>query len=240
MTHGRLEGSGVGWRIRRERPRWRSVLAAAPALALVVVLGGCTLFGGSSTTTGTQSERNLAQLAWCDKPLVEFQDDGTTAQTTLTHWDDVKGQLGFTPYLPDFLPTGTCLVVAGGSIHDPIYGGHFSITYDLPATGPLSFSEAPKRPNLDTSFQCTQSAPASTPTPQTGTPSAQSGITRICLGVVSGTSISIASRQSQDDLKTLFNSLQANVSWVPASTETVQTTPTATVTAAPSATASGG
>ena len=246
MTHGRLGGSGDDWRERQKRRRRQGMLAAAPVLllvlALMVVLGGCSLFGGTSTTTSVQSERNLSQLAWCDKPLVEFQDDGSTSQTTLTKWDDVKAQLGFTPYLPASLPTGTCLVVAGGSIHDPIYGGHFSITYDLPATGPLSFSEAPKRPNLDSSFQCTKSTPAGTSTPPAGTPTpgAQSNVTTICLGVISGTSVSIASRQSQDDLKSLFNALQANVAWVPASSETVQGTPTTTATAAPSATATGG
>lgn len=245
MTHGRLDGSGDRRRERHKRPRGRSVLVAAAAVALVALLGGCAFFGGSSATTSAQSERDLSQLAWCDKPLVEFQDDGSTSQATLTKWDDVKGQLGFTPYLPSSLPTGTCLVVVGGSIHDPIYGGHFSITYDLPGTGPLSFSEAPKRPNLGSSFQCTQTAPSGTPTPQSGTPTpgAQNGVTTICLGVISGTSISIASRQSQDELKSLFNSLQANVAWVPASSETVQGTPTTTATivaASPSATASGG
>jgi hypothetical protein len=197
------------------------VLAAGLVVALA--LAGCSLFGGDTKATSDQA--GLSQLTWCDKPLVEFQDDGQTPQTTLTHWDDVQGQLGFTPYLPTTLPKGTCLVVAGGSIHDPIYGGHFSITYDLPGTGPLSFSEAPKRPNLDSSLQCTQ-APGGTPSPQPtssgqGTPGAQAGATTVCLGVISDTSISIASRQSQSELQSLFGSLKPNVSWVPTTSETV-------------------
>ncbi len=243
MTQGRyLNPSGRG-----RLGRLLSLGGLAAALAAAVA--GCALFGGNDAPPAATTS-SLSQLSWCDRPLIEFQDDAQTAQTTIAKWDEVKDQLGFTPYLPASLPKGSCLVVAGGTIHDPIYGGHFSITYDLPTIGPLSFSEAPKRPNLDSSFQCTQSTLGTPPaqggsaTPGAGaTPGTQSGVTTICLGVISGTSISMASRQSQSELKSLFGTLQPNVQWVPASAATPTATSTTTsgnATPATTATTSGG
>ena len=113
-------------------------------------------------------------------------------------------------------------MLAGGVIHDPIYGGHLSITYDLPGDqGPVSFSEAPKRPNLDTKLQCSQDTQD------------KQNATTICLGVVSGTSVTIASRQTQSQVQALFNSLQANVAWVPSSSLAPAGTPSTTATHAP-------
>ena len=210
---------GVGWR-------------RAPALALLLALAlvglaGCDLFGGGSTSATASTDVALAQLSWCDAPLISFQDNGTTARNTLTNWNDVKGQLGFTSYLPATLPKGSCLVLAGGTIHDPIYGGHLSITYDVPSTGPISFSEAPKRASLGDKLQCT--------------PSSQDAKTTICLGTIADTSITVASRQSAADLQSLFKALKADISWVPSNTDKLLTTPTATNTpSAPAATATGG
>ena len=113
-------------------------------------------------------------------------------------------------------------MLAGGVIHDPIYGGHLSITYDLPGDqGPVSFSEAPKRPNLDTKLQCSQDTQD------------KQNVTTICLGVINGTSVTIASRQTQSQVQSLFNSLQANVAWVPSSSAQPTGTPAATTTSAP-------
>ena len=205
---------------RRNGGMARSVWSGMAALALLVALAGlagCSLFGdGGNTSASDDSSAALAQLQWCDKPLITFQDNGTTAHTTLTNWDDVKGQLGFTPYLPPTLPKGSCLVLAGGTIHDPIYGGHVSITYDVPNTGPISFSEAPKRANLGDKLQCTSST--------------QDSKTTICLGTIADTSITVASRQSSNDLTTLFKSLKPNVTWVPSNTSKLLATPTATAT----------
>jgi hypothetical protein len=195
----------------------RALLVGALALAVAAGLAGCSLFGGSSKTGGGSTVVGLSQVPWCDQPLLSFQDNGTTSQTTLTQWDQVRGQLGFNPYLPKSLPKGTCLVLAGGSIHDPIYGGHLSITYDVPGTGPLSFSEAPKRASLGDSLQCTTSA--------------QDSKTVICLGTKGSTAITIAARESQSDVQALFNSLQSNVTWLPANTEKLLATATATATA---------
>src|SRR5690348_4371898 len=187
-------------------------------LILTLALSGCGPFGGgagngdnASASGGSQS---LAALSWCDRPLITFQDDSTTSQNMLTSWDAVKGELGFTTYLPESLPQGSCLALAGGSIHNPIYGGQFSITYVLPKIGPVSFSEAPLRPGLSSKTQCIQSA--------------QDSKTMICVGAISNTSITIASRQSEADIQSMFGTLKSNVAWVPGGS-----TPSATATTAP-------
>ncbi len=187
------------------------------ALALVLALAGCS---GDTASTSTANDLQLAQVPWCDKPLISFQDDGTTSQKIITDWSSVKDQLGFTPYLPTTMPKGTCLALAGGSIHNPIYGGQLSITYVLPNVGPLSFSQAPKRPNLPSATQCVQSA--------------QDSKTTICAGVKDNTSITIASRQTAAELQALFGQLQPNVNWLPANNNTLAPTPTAGATATPS------
>jgi hypothetical protein len=180
----------------RSIARWR-VGAVALGLAGILILAGCNLFGGGSSN----GNKSLNNLSWCDRQSVSFQDDSTSAQTVLTNWSDVKDQLGFTTYLPTTFPQGTCLDLAGGSIHDPIYGGHFGITYTLPDGTPVAFSEAPKAPNLATKVQCVQSA--------------QDSKTTICLGVIDGTAITIASRQSSSQVQSLFVALQPNVDWFP-------------------------
>lgn len=206
----------------RQSQRSRSAPAAlicVGLLALVVALGGCSLFGGGdgSNTGTTAKDLRLAQVPWCDKPFVKFQDNGTVNQPVLTDWAQVRDQLNFTPYLPPTVPNGTCLVLAGGTIHDPIYGGRMSITYQLPNGIPVSFSEAPKRANLGNALQCQLSA---TDTQVT-----------ICIGAIANTTVTIASRQSQSDVQQLFQSLQANVEWVPVVTPTPAATLPATATA---------
>lgn len=214
------------WRSRRALFLSMSVLT----LTLLVVLAGCNLFGGDSTAPTPSNSVALAQLSWCDKPLINFLDNSTTDQAALTNWDEVKGQLGFTTYLPATLPKGSCLVLAGGSIHDPIFGGQLKITYDLPNGEPISFSEAPKRAGLAGNFTCIPGAsvagtPTATATPATPTPGSDISV---CSGAIADTSISIASRQSQSDLQNMFKSLQANVAWVPANTNQVLATPSPT------------
>jgi hypothetical protein len=186
-------------------------------MALALALAGCA---SGSSPTSTSGDLQLGQVPWCDKPLISFQDDGTTTQKIITDWASVKDQLGFTPYLPTTMPHGTCLALAGGSIHNPIYGGQLSITYVLPTVGPLSFSQAPKRPNLPSATQCIQST--------------QDNKTTICAGVKENTSITIASRQSAAELQAIFGTLQPNVNWLPASTNQGAPTLTPAGTATPS------
>lgn len=169
------------------------------ALAGVLALAGCNLFGGDGSSTTSA----LSRLSWCDGAKINFQDNSSASQTWITNWSDVKDQLGFTPYLPSTLPKGSCLNHAGGSIHDPIYGGRFQIAYQVNGKDALAFSEAPKKGTLSDKVQCAQSA--------------QDASTNICLGVINGTAITLASKQSTSYLQNLFAQLKPNVDWVPAS-----------------------
>lgn len=183
-------------------------------LLLTLALSGCSLFGGGGSTSSSDGgPQSLDAISWCDRPLITFQDDSTTSQTMLTKWDAVKDQLGFTPYLPESMPQGTCLALAGGSIHNPIYGGQFSITYVLPKIGPVSFSEAPLHQGMSNKTQCIQSA--------------QDSKTTICVGAIANTSITIASRQPATDIQAMYGNLKADVAWVPASSSSTAA-PTAT------------
>src|SRR5579859_7327198 len=167
MVTGAMRMLGRGGQARPPR-------LALMALAFVVALAGCDAFGsGKSDNTAS----GLGQVPWCDRPSITFLDSSAPNQTPQTHWDQVKDQLGFTPYLPPSLPNGACLVLAGGTLHDPVLGGNLRITWELPNNIPLSFSEAPKRPNLGDKLQCTASA--------------QDKQSSVCLGVMGDTSITI-------------------------------------------------
>jgi hypothetical protein len=201
-----------------------TLLALLRASALVLALGGLLLLAGCNLFNGDpgSNEKSPADVPWSDSHSApRFQDDSTAAQTVLTRWSDVKDQLGFTVYLPSSLPNGSCLALAGGSIHDPIYGGHFELTYNLPTTGPLAFSEAPKRPGMADKVQCVTST--------------QDSKTTICQGAISGTSITLAARETQSQLQTVFSSLKSNVDWVPQVTAT-PSTPTNTPAITPATT----
>lgn len=213
-------------------------MAACGAALVALALG---LAGCASGQTSTSNQLALSQVPWCDVPAINFQDDSKLTPSTLTDWNVIKQQLGFTPYLPASLPKGTCLALAGGSVHDPVFGGRFLITYYLPGSGPLSFSEAPKSANggghLASGVQCSQSSFGSTPTTSSTTPAA--GATpeptstpaaplTICLGTLSETNISMAGAMSTKDLQAMYKGLQPNVDWVPAGAKTPAATSTPT------------
>jgi hypothetical protein len=202
----------AGWRAIEIRWPLRAA-AVSFMLLLVLILGGCSL-GSSSTVKATSSDLTPAQVPWCDIASITFIDSGNATQPTLSDWAVVSPQLGFTPYLPSSFPTGTCLVLAGGSVHDPVFGGRMVITWNVPGTGPLSFSEAPKRSTLASSLQCAQSS--------------QEAGTTICLGTLGNTGITIASSQSASKLQALFNTLKPDVNWVPSNTNQLQATPSPT------------
>jgi len=185
------------------------IVLATLAVALAAALAGCT-----STSTVHDNAASLSKLSWCDRPFLNFFDGSSANAMPISDWDQVRGQLDFTLYLPPSLPQGSCLVLAGGTFHDAIYGSHVSITWNLPNGGPLSISEAPNRANVASNVQCAASA--------------QDATTTVCLGTVSGTSITLASRQSAANLQTLFHSLKPNVDWVPFGTAQLLQTPTAT------------
>jgi hypothetical protein len=221
---------GCSGMIARRAWAWKSANRARViimGLALLTLsLGGCSL-GLGSNSVAKSSDQSLNSLPWCDQPLISFQDDSQPSQQPLTQWSAVKGELGFTPYLPETLPSGSCLDLVGGSIHDPIFGAHLSITWVLPKTGPISFSEAPKRGAVSATPQCAQSSqiPQGTQTAQsTQTPQA-SEATTICIGALGDASVTIASHLSASALQQYFGKLKSNVDWEPASV-----TPTATAT----------
>jgi hypothetical protein len=145
---------------------------------------------------------------------------GTVGPETLTNWSQVQPLLGFTVYLPAHLPNGTCLVSASGTVHDPIFGGSFTIGYLLPNHTALSLSEAPQGSN-SLSFQCTQSSGsaqqtghAATATP-TASPTAQPY--EVCSGVKGSTNVVFSEQGSVASLTQFYNQLLPGVAWVPAS-----------------------
>lgn len=192
----------------------RGAVALACALLLLGALAGCSLFGGGGTKTSAAKAPSLTTLPWCDRPYLNFVDDSTQAQTPINDWSQVKPQLGFTLYLPKTLPKGSCLVLAGGSIHDPIYGAHVSLTWDIaPDMAPLSFSEAPRR-GASAKPQCESSS--------------QDAKVSICLGSIKDTSITIVGRQTTAQLQSVFNALQPDIEWLPSDTQKLLATPSAT------------
>jgi len=191
-------------------------------LFLALTLAACSL--GGNTSTGEP----LSQLHWCGgKPLMFFRDERASGPstpvasvtqasgtpTTLTNWDQVKGQLGFTVYLPANLPVGTCLVSASGTVRDSVMGSNFSISFVLPDSDSVSLSEAPTQ-SKGQAFQCslvskmTNSTPTSSNTTQ---PPVQ-----LCMGVHNKTDIVFSGRGTTNNLHTFFQNLQPNISWVPA------------------------
>ncbi len=180
--------------------RWaRGGLIGTFVTLLLLALAGCSLFSSGGGSTSQSSTLSLNQLSWCDTPVVIFQ-DGASGKV-VNNWSSVKDQLGFTYYLPLTFPRGACLDLVGGSIHDPIYGGHLSITYELPKIGALSFSEAPKHGDIVTSLQCL--------------PSPADSKTTICTGPIDQTIVTLAAKDSAGDLKSIFASLKPNVDWYP-------------------------
>src|SRR5205085_8058840 len=73
---------------------------------------------GTPVATGTASATATPPVAGTPK--------------TITDWAQVEPNLGFTVYLPATLPQHSCLVSALATIHDPIFGGSFTIGYLLP------------------------------------------------------------------------------------------------------------
>lgn len=143
---------------------------------------------------------------------------GTNKPVTITDWSQVKPNLGFVVYLPESLPQNSCLVSASGTIHDPIFGGSFTIGYLLPDHSSISLAEAPLR-SQSHEFQC---SPSNVATPQaSGTPTPASGpaqaALQLCSGARDNTSIVFSAGGSTNSLQKLFDALQPDVNWVPAS-----------------------
>src|SRR2546425_10177018 len=216
------------------RPGWREWLFVVMSLVLAsFFLASCSglTFGGTPANTSANPiapQVTLAQLHWCGKPVMIFRDEGLSAPTSgtatttaataaptarptvVTNWSQVEPQLGFTTYLPQTLPQNSCLVSASGTLHDPIFGGSFTIGYLLADHSSISLAEAPLR-SQSHQFQCT---PSSNGSPKAGTPAPA---LQVCSGVQDGTSIVFSAYGSTDYLQQFFQGLQPHINWVPCS-----------------------
>lgn len=166
----------------------------------------------ATTTSGTSTPTVTATASTpASTPTI-----GLGTPQTVTDWSLVKANLGFTVYLPTTLPAGSCLVSAQATIHDPIFGGSFTIGYLLPDHTPLSFSEAPLK-SQNTTFQCNPTNSTSTPTASKATPTATGSTPgQLCSGAKSTTNIVLSGPGTTAHLQQIFNSLQPNSNWIPA------------------------
>lgn len=177
---------------------------------------------GTPTTTPTTTTTATATATRSATPGATTTPKGTPGPTTLTNWSQVQPLLSFTVYLPTHLSNGTCLVSVSGTVHDPIFGGSFTIGYLLPNHSALSLSEAPQGSN-SLAFQCTQNS-GSTPSATraaTVTPGATATATaqpyQVCSGVKGTTNVVFSGQESISLLTQFYNQLQPNVVWLPAS-----------------------
>ncbi|HCI81170.1 MAG TPA: hypothetical protein DHW02_15945 [Ktedonobacter sp.] len=192
--------------------------------------------GGGTSGTATQTDVSLSSLHWCGKPLVLFQDDGAskgstpdatatitvpmpqTTPRTVTDWTQIEPNLGFTVYLPQALPQGTCLTSVYGTFHDPVLGGSFTIGYLLPDHTALGLSEAPLL-SQNTQFQCSPSSTTATTqgkSSATPTPDATTEPLQLCTGAQGTTSIVLSAHGNATVLQKFFSTLQSHVNWQPA------------------------
>jgi hypothetical protein len=192
---------------------------AVPTATATAVLGMTPT--ATSTSTVTPGITSTATLGRAGTPIATVV-PGTPR--TITDWSEVEAGLGFTIYLPATFPAGTCLVNAQATIHDPIIGGSFTIVYLLPDHSALSLSEA-RLITQNTAFQCNPSNgtnPKATNTPRSGTPIASPGDTPavpllLCSGAKGTTNVVMSARGNSDRLQQIFQNLQPNISWIPAS-----------------------
>ncbi len=195
---------------------------------------------GVTATTASVSQVALADLHWCGKPILVFRDEGSTKSSTptvsgtpapavtpttvvipnatpktLTDWNQVEPNLGFTVFLPSTLPQGSCLISASGTIHDPTFGGIFTIGYVLPNHDAISLSEAPLASQTST-FQCSPSSSTTGTKSSTPTPGPTVEPVQLCTGARSTTNIVLSARGATAALEQTFSALQPHVPWVPA------------------------
>jgi hypothetical protein len=221
-------------------------------VVLSLSLAACSI-GGSSRNTPTSSDTAmggssannvaLSSLHWCGAPSQVFRDQASSQSgenvsqaqlgpadgkpRTITDWNIVKANLGFTLYLPETMPSGTCLLSVSSSLRDPVFGSNFTITYLLSNHSPISFSLAPVRNQHTSDFQCNVSQQESSSTSNsdgktgsvaTATAVAQSKQSplQLCTGVRDKTSIVFSAQGQTSELKQVFQNLQPNVDWMPA------------------------
>lgn len=209
-----------------------SVLVLGSGLALIACSGPAPGNNVTSTSQGTPTGKQvpLSSLHWCGKPLMVFRDEGAATTTptqgatttvtatpvsstpkTIDDWQQVRSNLGFTVFLPSTLPADTCLMNASATIHDPIFGGNFTIGYLLPDHSALSLSEAPLR-SQNTAFQCSPSATTSA----TKTAGSAKTVVQLCSGARTTTHIVFSAQGTTPTLEQFFQRLQPDPAWMPA------------------------
>ncbi len=176
---------------------------------ITLILVACA----GSSKASVSGEVDIRTLSWCGSPSLLFADDSSSPSTSITSWAKVQTQLGFEPLLPPQLPRDSCLFVAGGTLHDPLFGASFSITYELPNGGTLSLAEAPVTAGVPV-VPCTQK-------PGPGTLQITS-----CEQVRNSVSITISGTESSATIAKRLAGLQTGVSWLPAGTPAELPTPT--------------
>lgn len=203
-----------------------------------MVLLSCASLPGETPPVG-DTDVAVAKVHWCGRPLMVFRDESANATatavataaaqglpvatvgtaTTLSDWAQVEPKLGFTVYLPSTVPSGTCLMNASSTLHDPIFGSSFTIGYLLPDHSALTLSQAPLHAQ-HSDFQCSVSSDFGS-TAKAGTPTVAAAPgqppTQLCSGGRDKTNIVFSARGTVGSLKKFFDTLQSGVQWIPAS-----------------------
>jgi len=217
-TPSRLAISQIHW-CGKPSMLFRDEGAVTPTATASAAPGVTATATSTTTLTPGVTATGTTESAATPTPAV-----GPGTPRTITDWSEVEAGLGFTVYLPPTLPTGTCLVNAQATIHDPIVGGSFTIAYLLPDHSALSLSEAPLI-SQNTTFQCNPSigaTPKATTTSVARTPvvsptTTQGAPVLLCSGAKGTTNIVMSARGSSEQLQQIFQSLQPGLSWIPAS-----------------------
>lgn len=193
--------------------------------------------GGNTGSTGSPAAASvaIAKLRWCGKPMMVFRDEGvsttgtpasgdsqitptvTATARTIPDLAQFKPGLGFTVFLPETLPSATCLLSVSGTSRDPVFGSSFTIGYLMSDHSALSLSEAPARRSQNADFQCspTTAASSGSATPVAGAANAQNNV-QLCSGIRGNTSIVFSARGTPVTLRRFFQELRPSVDWLPA------------------------
>jgi hypothetical protein len=235
------------FRLRNLTGRRPSLLTRFGCLQSFTLLTGlflisCSGIPGVGNTSATNSASSassvaIARLRWCGRPMMVFRDEGasvsgTPATTnslatppvaatprTIPDWSQFKPGLNFAVFLPETLPSATCLLSVSGTSRDPVFGSSFTIGYLLTDHSALSLSEAPARRSQNMDFQCSPTATTSSgsATRPTATIAANTqNSVQLCSGVRDTTSIVFSARGTTAALQHFFQELHPSVNWLPA------------------------
>lgn len=216
---------------------WLRLPGVILMVMLLLAVVACSDANGVNGGGATPTPVNTASIHWCGRPLAVFRDEAapttpppgatTTPATsldpangvpkTITDWNVVKANLGFTIFLPPTLPAGTCLTSASGTLRDPIIGSNFTIGYLLPSHDAISLSEAPLSSQKNVAFQCSVSVNVPGISGGTSTPTTGQDPVQLCTGGRGTTDIVFSARGSTSNLQKFFLAMQPNINWLPAS-----------------------